>query len=114
MSEKTTAEWYGDHDVGDDSEEDPTFETDDITLAAYLNIGFPILYTEWEGKKCFWIFEDSDELGEEVEVYLAGEAVANLKEYNGIIASLKREMYDEQNRISSPRRRRVVGRRGSH
>lgn len=73
-----------------------TWKTDDITLAAWLRMSLPLQDTEWDYDKCSWIFEDSDELADRVAEYIGGQAEANLKEYNQIIANMKREMYDEQ------------------
>lgn len=77
------------------------FRTDDVTLAAYLKIYFPILEVEWERTaegdwKCSWIFDESDELADAVTVYIGGNAEENLKEYNRNVAALKRELISEQ------------------
>lgn len=73
-----------------------TWKTDDVTLAAFLKMHVPCVGTEWDSDKCFWVFDDTDELADHVSDYIGGQAEGNLKEYNSIIASLKREMYDEQ------------------
>lgn len=88
---------------------DDTFETDELLLAAYLQLETELLYTEWEDKQnCFWIFPaGSDRLADMVDEYGRGEAVANLKSYNEKVAALKREMFQEQSRMAQPRRRRV-------
>lgn len=74
----------------------PQWKTDDVTLAAFLKMHAPLLMTRWEHDKCYWIFEDTDDLADLVSEYIGGKAEGNLKEYNSIIAALKREMYDEQ------------------
>lgn len=78
--------------------QDLTWATDDVTLAAWLKLeGFDYFGNEWrDDDKCYWRFEDSEALADAVAEYFGGTATGNLKEYNGIIAALKKEMYSQE------------------
>jgi len=84
------------------------WKTDDITLAAWLMMHFDLNGTKWIGRKCYWMFDDTDELADRVSDYVGGFAEGNLKEYNSIIAALKRDMYDAEGNRGFPRPRHVT------
>ena len=73
--------------------EEQRWRTDDMSLAAFLAIKFPVLSVEWHGNSCYWFFEDSDELADEVSDYAGDIAKVNPREHSSMVGRLKREMF---------------------
>lgn len=77
------------------------WRTDDMSLAAFLMVdrddetgeAFEMLYSEWDGKSCFWYFNESPELSAAVADYFGGTALVDPRHHSVTVARLKRDMF---------------------
>lgn len=70
-----------------------------MALAAYLQFHFPIREVRWEQSNgwrgsCFWYFDDSDDLADQVADFIGGAAQVDPKEYNDIVGRMKKQMFE--------------------
>lgn len=73
------------------------FRTNDMSMATYLKVkGHVTQMIDWKSGTCYWIFRISDLLLDEVDKFLAGEALIEPKEYNRVFTQTKREFYDSK------------------
>lgn len=73
------------------------FRTNDMAMSTYLKVrGHVVQAVEWKSGTCYWIFRVSDLLLDEVELFMAGSARIEPKEYNRVFTQTKREFYDSR------------------
>lgn len=73
------------------------FRTNDMAMSTYLKVRGHVAQTvEWQSGTCYWHFRISDLLLDEVDRFLAGEALIEPKEYNRVFTQTKREFYDSK------------------
>lgn len=78
-------------------------ETDALGLAAYLDlIGHSILRMEWRSRKCFFVFQRSEVLDEQVKIYNNLRATVDPKQYIDHYVNIKRKMLDSPARTNKP------------
>lgn len=83
------------------------YRTNDMAMVTFLKIqGHPVQEVAWESDTCYWIFRITEVLLGQVEMFLAGEARIEPREYNRVFNSTKREFYD-----SNPKNTFSAGRR---
>jgi hypothetical protein len=65
-----------------------------MSLAAYLGlIGNEYVRMEIEGDSCYWVFNETDDLADEVLTFLEGKAQVEPNQFNARFAALKRDMF---------------------
>lgn len=76
------------------------FRSDDIPLVAWLKTkGYQPIGMRQQGKSFFvWAFNDSDDLRDEVDVYLSEEALVEPRSYSIILRETYRELPSVQSR----------------
>lgn len=80
-----------------DLDPDEFFRTNDMAMSTYLKVkGHVAQQVDWKSGTCYWIFRASDLLLDEVDTFLAGEALIEPKEYNRVFTQTKREFYDSR------------------
>ena len=82
-----------------DEEAPPVWRTKEMALAAYLKcLGHRYVRMEIDESNhpvsCFWVFEETDELTDEVFKYLEGDGLVEPKGFNNNVAQLKNGMFD--------------------
>lgn len=83
------------------------YRTNDMAMVTFLKIsGHSVQKVMWEADTCYWVFWARETLLAQVEMFLAGEARIEPREYNRVFNSTKREFYD-----SNPKNTVPVGRR---
>lgn len=91
------------------SDETTTTEwrTKDMALAAYLGcIGHKYVRMELDEESCYWVFNETEDLTDEVFTFLEGKGSVEPNKFNSNFASLKRDMFDffRANGVSTSRR----------
>lgn len=80
---------------GDEVVEVQDWRTKDMALAAYLcTQDFRYNRLGREGGSCYWYFAESEELLEEVDKFLQGDALVEPGAFNNNFARMKREMFE--------------------
>lgn len=91
------------------AEEVEEWRTKDMALIAYLCMkGFKAIRLDhepgWKEGSVFWHFADSDELHDEIDTYLQGDARVEPSAYNAQFSRLRGEMFDFLTAIGIRRR----------
>lgn len=73
----------------------PEWRTKDMALAAYLGcLGHEYLRMDLVDESCYWVFQETEGLKDEVSVFLEGKALVEPNKLNSNFAALKRDMFD--------------------
>ena len=71
------------------------WRTRDMALAAYLGcIGHEYVRMEHEDDSCYWVFNETADMADEVLTYLEGKGSVEPNAFNSKFAALKRDMFD--------------------
>lgn len=87
------------------SEQEQTWKTDSMALAAFLCLEFDIVDVIWEDSSWrgsfFWHFTDTEDLADAVSDYMGGLASVDPRKYNDAVSRLKRDMFDQKNSMKA-------------
>ena len=73
------------------------YRTSNMALVSFLKVqGHAPQAIHWEGDSCYWYFDKSDPLLEQVDVFMSGVAKVEPKEYNRIFGLTKKELISEE------------------
>lgn len=76
------------------------WRTKEMPLVAFLCLsGHNSVNLEYENNSVFWYFTDTDELRDDIDEYLQGEARVEPSAYNNQFARLRGEMFDYLRKI---------------
>ena len=82
-----------------------TWRTDDIALAAYLRyLDYPLEELEWDLNSCFFLFKRTDKLIADVQDFVSDEALVIPRRYSMVFGQLKKAMFEDH--PNPPRRRK--------
>jgi hypothetical protein len=75
------------------------FDTTEIICASWLALRLNTLPRfDWSGPQCYFVFDKTKELEEELATFMTGEAIENVREYHNQFVKVRQGMFASQPR----------------